>query len=158
MILVCDEAPNPGAATRSQVHRGKNISALNTLSIAIKLRVAFAIMPGLFAMQALLARFSMSVVQEDSHTTSANSLPGVRHARAINAEILDVRIGLRHAMADAQASLKKDSEQFAKLVSSAKERAPFDKFTAVVRRSPGSIKPSSRTPLWWKKVPLPARA
>ena len=127
----------------------EEMTALNTLSIAIELRVAVAIMLGLLATLALFALSRLSVVEDESATISGNWLPGVCYAGAMDADISDCRIGLlqyiaavepaqtamaNKNMADAQANFKKDSAQFAKLIKSEKERALFDKFNGAFTR------------------------
>src|SRR6478609_2076620 len=132
--------------------QGASMQFLKNMSIANKLRAAFAIMLGLLALLAIFAYSRLQVVQGESHEISSNWLPAVRYAGAMDTDIAEYRISLLQQvaasdaaqaavadknMSDASAEFKKDSAAYAKLISSSEERQLFEKFSEAFARYQG---------------------
>ncbi|MDN3922731.1 methyl-accepting chemotaxis protein [Roseateles violae] len=113
------------------------------MSIANKLKGAFALLTGLLLLLALFSYTRLQIVQGESREISGNWLPAVRYAGAMDTDIADYRISLLQQMAattpeqmatadknmsDASALFKTDSEQYAKLINSDEERKLYERF------------------------------
>ena len=118
---------------------------LTDMSIAAKLRAAFAVMLGLIALLAFFAYSRLGVVQAESATISDNWLPAVSYANAVDTGLAEFRISvLQHVaatepaqftiaeknMSDAAARVKSNSDKYVKLISSDAERKLYDKYNA----------------------------
>ncbi|MET0518095.1 MAG: methyl-accepting chemotaxis protein [Burkholderiaceae bacterium] len=125
------------------------MQALKNMSIANKLRGAFAIMLALLAALALFSFSRLQVVQQESKEISGDWLPSVRYASAMDTDIAELRISVlqfvaavepaqfeiaEKNMAAALAAFKRDNEQYQRYISSDEERSVYDKFTGAVGR------------------------
>ncbi len=113
------------------------------MSIAGKLRAAFAIMMVLLLLLALFAYTRLAVVQGEALEVGSNWLPATEHASALHTDIAEYRISLLQHMAAttpqqttiaqgnmdaAAAAYKEDSNAYAALVNSADERGKYEAF------------------------------
>ncbi|CAN5237495.1 hypothetical protein BH11PSE10_BH11PSE10_01260 [soil metagenome] len=125
---------------------------IKNMSIAAKLRSAFALMLALLILLAFFAYSRLSIVQASSSEISDHWLPAVRYAGSMSGDIADFRIGLLQTMtasspeqtsaADQNMSLAlkefaDNSKAYAKLINSDAERKLYDEFTAIWTRYQG---------------------
>jgi len=125
------------------------MQALKNMSIANKLRASFAIMLALLILLTMFGYSRLQVVQGESQKISGNWLPAVRAAGEMDTAVAEFRVGLLQLMAatepaqtevadknmaEALAALKKNGEEYAKLISSPEERQFYDRFSEAFGR------------------------
>ena len=117
---------------------------VRNMSIANKLKAAFAILLALLVLVAVFAYSRIALVQGEAHEVSVNWLPSVRYGGALRGDIADYRVSLLQQLNDAQdperfaaavANMaaadevyKKDDAEYVKLISSDEERGYYNSF------------------------------
>ncbi len=129
------------------------MQAIKNMSIAAKLRSAFALMLALLIFVAFFAYSRLSALQASSSEISGTWLPSVRYVGAIAGDIADFRIGLLQIMAAtspeqtatadqnmgvALKDFARDSKEYAQLISSDEERKLYEEFTTIWTRYQGA--------------------